>query len=150
MANSPNLRPPLKQTAFAFRGYNVTNLGRTSELLAHPAYGPIIGAHLREASDVFQATLKRPADLVARVREGRETRGLIDYAEDIALIVAVEVAHVRLLEQFFGISVSQGRYAFGHSLGECGALIAAGVYRFADFLPVPLAMADDCASWRRG
>jgi len=140
-----NLHPPLKKTALAFRGYNVTNLGRTPELLAHRAYGPIVVAHLREASDIFRATLKRPLDLVARVREGRETRGLHDYAEDIALIVAVEVAQLRILEEFFGMAVSQARFTFGHSLGECGALIGTGVYRFADFLPVPLAMADDCA-----
>src|ERR1700722_1268888 len=73
-----NLRAPLRKAALAFRGYNVTNLGRTPELLAHPAYGAIVETHLREASDVFRATLKRPLDLVARVREGRETRGLHD------------------------------------------------------------------------
>jgi [acyl-carrier-protein] S-malonyltransferase len=145
MSNRGDLYPPLRKAVLAFRGYNVTNLGRTPELLAHPAYGPIMEAHLREASEIFRATLKRPLDLVARVREGRETRGLHDFAEDVALIVGVEVAQIRLLEEFFGISVNQARFTFGHSLGECGALIAAGVYRFADFLPVPLAMADDCA-----
>lgn len=150
MSTPDNLGAPLKQAALAFRGYNVTNLGRTPELIAHPAYGPIVETHLREASEIFQATLKRPADLVARVREGRETRGLIDYAEDVALIVAVEVAQLRLLEQFFGITANQARYAFGHSLGEVGALVAGGVYRFADFLPVPLAMADDCAKLAEG
>src|SRR2546421_688582 len=35
-------------TAFAFRGYNVTNLGRTPELLDHPAYGPVVRAALSE------------------------------------------------------------------------------------------------------
>ena len=29
-------------TAFCFRGYNNTNLGRTPELLDHPAYGPVL------------------------------------------------------------------------------------------------------------
>jgi [acyl-carrier-protein] S-malonyltransferase len=145
MVNRGNLSAPLRKAALAFRGYNVTNLGRTQELLAHPAYGAITEAHLREASEILRATLHRPADLVARVRAGGETRGLNDYAEDIALIVAVEVAQLRLLEEFFGITVSQARYAFGHSLGECGALIGTGVYGMADFLPVPLAMADDCA-----
>jgi hypothetical protein len=33
-------REGIRATAFAFRGYNVTNLGRTPELLAHPSYGP--------------------------------------------------------------------------------------------------------------
>jgi hypothetical protein len=36
----------LPATALAFRGYNVTNLGRTAELLAHPAYGPTMVRHL--------------------------------------------------------------------------------------------------------
>lgn len=150
MTNRGDLCPPFHQAAFAFRGYNIANLGRTPELLAHPAYGPIVAAHLRQAAEIFEATLKRPTDLVTRVREGRETRGLVDYAEDIALIVAVEIAHLRLLEEFFGVSVKQGRYTFGHSLGEVGALIASGVYRFADFLPVPLIMADDCARLAEG
>jgi hypothetical protein len=32
---------PQLPAAFAFRGYNLTNLGRTPELLAHPAFGPV-------------------------------------------------------------------------------------------------------------
>ena len=35
----------MDEAAFAFRGYNVTNLGRTPELLEHPAYGPIVEKH---------------------------------------------------------------------------------------------------------
>jgi [acyl-carrier-protein] S-malonyltransferase len=47
MASNPLER--LGYTAFAFRGYNTTNLGRTSELLAHPAYGPVVERYLVEA-----------------------------------------------------------------------------------------------------
>lgn len=140
----------MKQAAFAFRGYNVTNLGRTPELLAHPAYGEVMAAHLREASQVCADVVKRPVDLVARVREARETRGLGDYAEDVALIVAVEIAQIRILEQFFDISLPQARMAFGNSLGECSALIASGVYAMPDLLGVSLAMCDDCASLAAG
>ncbi len=120
MITHRNLCAPLRKTVLAFRGYNVTNLGRTPELLAHPAYGPIVEAHLREASEILAATLKRPADLAARVREGRDTNGLIDYAEDVALIVAVEVAHLRILEKFFGITVSQGVMRSAIALGNAG------------------------------
>lgn len=144
--NAGDLRSRLSQSAFAFRGYNVTNLGRTPELLAHAAYGSLVEARLREASEICSATIKRPVDLVARVRAGQETRGLGDYAEDVALIVAVEIAQLRLLEEFFGITLPQARYAFGYSLGECAALIGAGVYELADLLRVPLALADDCAA----
>lgn len=136
---------PLGRVAFAFRGYNVTNLGRTQELLAHPAYGSVVAAHLNEASELCADVLKRPVNLTARVRASLETRGLEDYAEDVALIVAVEIAHVRILEEFFGIKLSQSRYAFGYSLGECAALIATGVYQMKDLLRVAIAMSEDCA-----
>jgi [acyl-carrier-protein] S-malonyltransferase len=122
----------------------VTNLGRTSELLAHRVYGGVVESLLREGSELCADVIKRPVDLVTRVRDGRETHGLEDYAEDIALIVAVEVAQVRLLEEFFGIAMPQARCAFGYSLGECAALMSAGVFRMRDLLRVAIAMADDC------
>ena len=114
-------------------------------MLAHPAYGSIVEAHLREASQLCADVVKRPVDLVARVREKRDTRGLEDYAEDVALIVAVEIAQLRLLEEFFAIKLPKARYAFGYSLGECAALIAAGVYEMPALLRVALSMSDDCA-----
>jgi [acyl-carrier-protein] S-malonyltransferase len=143
--NSNSLATRLRNAAFAFRGYNVTNLGRTIELLAHPAYGLVVEKLLREGSEVCSDTVKRPVDLVTRVRESRETRGLEDYAEDVALIVAVSTAQVRLLEEFFGLEMAQAKLALGNSLGEASALIAAGVFPMADLLSVPLALADDCA-----
>ena len=146
MTNSNGeLRSRLRQAAFAFRGYNVTNLGRSPELLLHPVYGPGVEKHLREASQILAEVVKRPADLIERVRAGRESNGLADYAEDVALIVAMEIAHLGLLEAFFGIKLSQARLALGNSLGECGALIGAGVFAMTDLLRVPLALADDCA-----
>jgi [acyl-carrier-protein] S-malonyltransferase len=135
----------MRQAAFAFRGYNVTNLGRTPELLAHPVYGPTIEAHLREAAQIGADVLRRPMDLVSRVREGRETRDLCDYGEDLALIIGAELAQLRVLEEHFGIALKQGRVAVGYSLGECAALMATGVYQMADLLRIPLALADDCA-----
>ena len=50
----------LPATVLAFRGYNVTNLGRTAELLAHPAYGPTVEKHLRAASVTAADVLRRP------------------------------------------------------------------------------------------
>src|SRR5437016_2284776 len=110
-----NLLARLGSAAFAFRGYNVTNLGRTPELLAHSAYGRIVEAHLAEASELCGDMIKRPVDLVRRVRDCRETRGLNDYAEDVALIVAVELAQIRVLEEFFGIALPKARFALGYS-----------------------------------
>lgn len=144
--NKNHLAQRLAYAAFAFRGYDVVNLGRTPELLQHSAYGAIVERHLRQAGDVCADAVRRPVDLVERIRAGRETRGLIDYAEDVALIVGVELAQMKLLEEFHGIALHQGRLAMGYSLGESAALMAAGVYEMPDLLRVPLALADDCAA----
>jgi [acyl-carrier-protein] S-malonyltransferase len=137
------VRSRLTATAFAFRGYNVTNLGRTPELLEHPAYGPIVDLALRDGSALASTALGRPVDLVNRVRERRETQDLTTYAEDVTLIVAVSLVQLRLLEQFFGVSLRGARLTFGHSLGEASALIATGMYGRDDLLGVLLALADD-------
>ena len=52
----------LGKTAFAFRGYNATNLGRTPELLRHPQYGPIVAKYLQRASDICTDVMKFPVD----------------------------------------------------------------------------------------
>jgi [acyl-carrier-protein] S-malonyltransferase len=141
-----DLHARISQSAFAFRGYNITNLGKTPELLVHPVYAPVVELLLRDASALCSDVLGRPVDLVARVRDRRETRGLGDYAEDIALIVAAEIAQLRLLEEFHGIALGKARMAFGYSLGECAALVGTGVYQMTDLLRVPLMMAEDCAA----
>ncbi|HTM52728.1 MAG TPA: hypothetical protein VL175_01795 [Pirellulales bacterium] len=140
-----NLLERLGSSAFAFRGYNTTNLGRSPELLAHPAYGPVLARYLNEASAVCSDVMKRPIDLVARVRERRETT-IESYAEAIAMIVAVELAHVQLLEEFFDIRMSRARMVYGYSLGELTAVVAAGVFEMQDGLRLPLEVADDCVA----
>lgn len=143
MSPPKELQRRIGTTAFAFRGYNVTNLGRTPELLAHARYGRTIAAALDEASQVASDLLRRPVDLVARVRAGEETSGLTTYADDLALIIAVELAQIRLLEDYFGIHLRQAKLAFGNSLGEPAALIAAGVYEMQHLLRCPLTLAGD-------
>lgn len=139
MPNGNNL---FDSAAFAFRGYNVTNLGRTPELLAHAAYGPIVERWLREASEVCASSIGRRVDLVDRVRRREET-SLESYAEAVALTVAVELAHLRLLEEFFGVAYAKAKLAYGYSLGEIAALAASGLFDMAEALKVPLAMAAD-------
>jgi [acyl-carrier-protein] S-malonyltransferase len=138
-----DLKPLISQSALAFRGYNVTNLGRTAEMLAHPAYGPVIQAYLEEASEICADTTHQRVDLVARVREGRETE-LEDYAEAISLILAVEHAQLQLLNEFFGVDYRNARISMGFSLGEISALVAGGTFTMRDALQVPLAMSKDC------
>ena len=138
----------LDEAAFAFRGYNQTNLGRTPELLAHRAYGRVVERYLREASEIYSEFSGRAVDLVARVREKREST-LETFGEDIALIISTELAQLELLEQFFDVSYRHARVGMGYSLGEVTALISGGVFNMRDVLAPLLAMADDSAELAR-
>ena len=138
-----------ENAAFAFRGYNVTNLGKTPELLAHAAYGPILERYLREASEFCTEYLRRPVDLVGRVRRREETT-LETYTEAVAMTVAVELAQIELLRQFFGYEFSRARIVYGYSLGEVAALAACGVFGMKEALKVPLLMSEDCVALAQG
>jgi [acyl-carrier-protein] S-malonyltransferase len=135
----------MTSTALAFRGYNTTNLGRSQELLAHPAYGPIVKQHLQALSALASETLGRKVDLVARVQAGEET-STATYGDAIALIVAMEMAQLESLQEHFGIDYRQARLSFGYSLGELAALVAGGVLSAADAVRIPLELADDCVA----
>lgn len=131
--------------AYAFRGYNVTNLGRSNELLAHPAYGPVVEGYLRTASEICADITRRKVDLLARVRQNIET-DLDTYHEAISLIVSMELAQIRLLEEFYDIRLNQARMIYGYSLGELTAVCAAGVFDMDEALSLPLSMAADCVA----
>jgi [acyl-carrier-protein] S-malonyltransferase len=130
--------------AFAFRGYNLTNLGRTPQLLAHPAYGPIVERHLALAQTIHSDCTHRKTDLLGRVRDKRESAPTT-FSEDIALIIAVEMAQLELLDQFFGVDYRGAKLAVGYSLGEITALVAGGTFVVEQVLPPLARMADDCA-----
>lgn len=131
--------------AFAFRGYNVTNLGRSTELLAHSAYGPVLERFLRETSEICSDAVGRKVDLVERVRQNQETT-VNEYDEALALIVGVEMAQIRMLEEFFDFRLTRARMIYGYSLGELSAVCAAGVFAMHDALRVPLSVAADCVA----
>jgi [acyl-carrier-protein] S-malonyltransferase len=142
----PNeLQRHLETTAFAFRGYNVRNLGKTPELLAHPLYGPTLDRHLRQASDICSAEIGRSVNLVQRVT-GRSEPDLDHYAEAVALVMAVEFAQIELLQNFFGVYFSEAKLAFGYSLGELAAVACAGVMAPEHAMRVPIALAADAAA----
>ena len=128
--------------AFAFRGYNVTNLGRTPELLAHPAYGPIVERSLNDASEICSSAARRRVNLVRRVTR-RAPSTMKTYAQDLAMIVAVELAQLQLLAEFFEVSFDDAQSAFGYSLGEISALIAAGVFDMEALLTPLLTLSKD-------
>ncbi|MGE3822238.1 MAG: hypothetical protein AB7I30_22720, partial [Isosphaeraceae bacterium] len=134
----------IDRASFAFRGYDVSNVGRSAELLAHPAYGPTVRRHLEDASAITSEALGRSVDLVARVA-AKEDTGLVGFTEDVATIVAMELAQVSLLREFFGVEAADARQSFGYSIGEMAALIVSGVFTAVHLLPVPLACAAGCA-----
>ncbi len=143
------LKDRLANSAFAFRGYNITNLGRSRELLRHPRYGETVREFLERASLTCREVTGRKCDLVKRVSAGRETT-LRTYADAIAMIVAMELAQLELLERFFGISFTATKMCYGYSLGEITAVIAAGTMPFEDAIRVPLSLAKDCVKLAEG
>ncbi len=146
------LAAAIPTAAFAFRGYNTTNLGRSKQLLEHPAFTEIVTRWLKRGAEIATRNLKRPVDLVTMIKEGQETT-LATYGESIALVLAMESAQLELLEQHFHISHRPARVTFGYSLGEIAAVIASGVLSFEDALQIPLVAgrylnAGDSARWR--
>jgi [acyl-carrier-protein] S-malonyltransferase len=145
----PSLTARLPSTALAFRGYNVTNLGRSAELLAHPDFGPLASERLTAISHVAGDLLRRRVDLVAQVRSGQETT-LETYGEALALVLAIESIQLELLREFFQIDWTAARFSFGFSLGEIGAIIAGGVLNLTTALEILLPLADDCVELAQG
>lgn len=132
----------INRTAIAFRGYNVTNLGRTPELLKIDEYREILAPYLIRASRVCRQATGKDVDLVARVENRIET-DLADYAESIAMIVAIEQAQLEMLRQCHGVDYQNASFMFGFSLGEIAALVAGGTFGFEDALQIPLELAAD-------
>ena len=140
----PNFAGDISTTAFAFRGYNVTNLGRTAELLLHPKYGDVVSEYLRRAGKICSEVVGCEVDLHQRVQQGVEPP-LTNYAEAVALVVGTELAQVQILQEQFGISFADAKLAYGYSLGELTAIACAGVFEMDEVLRIPIAMAADSA-----
>ena len=137
------LRGRLTASAFAYRGYNVTNLGLTPELMEQGAYRPFLEKYLKRAAHVCSRVKGRKVDLVRRV-DAREETSLATYDEAVSMIVAVEIAHIEILRNVFDVDISQARVAYGFSLGEITALVGAGIIELEDALRIPIEMSDDC------
>jgi [acyl-carrier-protein] S-malonyltransferase len=140
-----DLRAGIGTAALAFRGYDQANLGRSPELLAHPAYGPIVRGVLDEASRIATGAVGRPIDLAGRV-EAQAPSTLESFAEDVALIVAMELAQLAILDRVFEVQVREARLCFGYSIGELSAMVHGGVFTMEQLLPIPLGFAADCAA----
>ena len=142
------IKEKVGRAAFAFRGYDVANLGRSAELLGHPRYGPQVRRVLNEVSEVAAEALGRPVDLAARIEAGVAST-LSSFPDDVAMIVAMELAQVRVLQDCFGVPMGAARLSVGYSIGELSAMILGGVFPLDQLLPVPLALAPDCAELAR-
>jgi [acyl-carrier-protein] S-malonyltransferase len=140
----PDLRKRVRSTAFAFRGFDVENIGRSAELLDHPVYGPIVGRVLAEASEYCAESIHAPVDLASHIRAGART-SLDFFPQDVATIVATELAQMTVLEECFGIPARDARLSFGYSIGELSALVWSEVFTLEQLLPIPLGLAKDCA-----
>jgi [acyl-carrier-protein] S-malonyltransferase len=139
-----DLRRRIRSSAFAFRGFDVENVGRSAEFLDHPVYGPIVHAVLDEASQLCSEAIHTRVDLASHIRAGARTT-LDFFPQDIAAIVAMELAQIALLEEYFDVPTHDARLNFGYSIGELSALVFSGVFTLEQLLPIPLALAPECA-----
>src|SRR5262249_9590762 len=94
------LRSRMRSSALAFRGYDVANIGRSAELIHHPAYGPVVAEVLAEVSAIASEALHLPLDLKEYVLEAAPA-GPERFPHDVAMIVGMELAQLKLLERFF-------------------------------------------------
>lgn len=143
-ATRDSLAAGIGKTAFAFRGFNQENLGRTPEMLQHPLYRPIVEKYLQLGSEICSEAMGCEIDLVARV-QSRVEPTLLEYHEAITLISAAELAQVEILKSVFDISLNDADMMYGFSLGELTALVAGGVLTMRDSLNIPLQMSRDAA-----
>jgi [acyl-carrier-protein] S-malonyltransferase len=129
--------------ALAFRGYNITNLGRTRELFEDSRYAAYLTAEFKFASRMATEFLEQPVDLIAAARDGvdlADTR----YGEAVAFILAVEFAQFAILREICGVATEKCRMAFGYSLGEIAALVCGGILPKESAYEIPLRVANDC------
>src|SRR5438094_9663402 len=57
----------------------------------------------------------------------------------------MEFAKLTLRERVFESPVGEAHLSFGYSIGELTTMLSSGVFTMEQLLPVPLALAPDCA-----
>jgi len=136
--------PLASKVAVAFRGYNTTNIGRTVELLEHPDIGPHLKKRLTVAQEHYADLMGKKVDYFQILRSGR-TSTLETYTEDLALIVAIELAQWDTLIDLLGDQKENIDVVMGYSLGEVTATIVAGLFTYEDAMKPILTLAADAA-----
>lgn len=132
-------------SALALRGFNIENTGRTAELRGVPAYQEVVDRWLAKYSRICEDVVGRPVDL-SRLISGEEAERLDRYAESVALIAAIEMAQLDLLETVHNVPWRDAKLAFGYSLGEIIAVGATGMFDAEGVIRLPIAMASECAA----
>lgn len=141
---SEELSRLIENSVFAFRGYNITNSGLTSELFAQDRYRPYFERQFGNLGEIASDSLSQSIDLTKRASETGEAT-LETYPQEVAFIVAVELAHIDILKQEFGIDVADAKLLMGYSLGEVTAAICSGVFTVEAILPPTLKLAAAAA-----
>jgi [acyl-carrier-protein] S-malonyltransferase len=62
----------------------------------------------------------------------------------------MQLAQIRLLEEFFDIHYADVPLAYGYSLGELTAVVASGVFEMRHAMRIPLSVAADCVAMAEG
>lgn len=137
-------RRQLRDSVLALRGYNITNHGKTPQLLKHPQYGPILRKHLEQTSTIASQILNQQIDLVQITRDERPST-LETYPADLALIIAVELAHVEIMLEELNADLLDCKYLLGYSLGEVTAIVLTGIFTLEQALAPVLMLAQESA-----
>ncbi|MSQ01624.1 MAG: SDR family NAD(P)-dependent oxidoreductase [Myxococcales bacterium] len=131
------------EIAFLFTGQGSQYLGMGLDLCERY---PIVAATFREADAVMEPLLGQPLTALIRRDEAMSEEDQFERLRDTAIsqpaTLAVDVALLRLLSAY-GVRPDM---VAGHSLGEYGALVAAGILSFKDALVAVSARGREMAS----
>ena len=141
-------RPP---GADRHRGVRVPGLRPDQPRAAAPScwrtrrYGPIVERRARRGlGDRRRRRSGGRSTWPRGSRRGRR-RPWQTFAEDVATIVAMELAQLALLEEFFEVPVREARLSFGYSIGELSAMVVGGVFTLEQLLPDPARLSPTIA-----
>ncbi|HBN77572.1 MAG TPA: hypothetical protein DD473_17535 [Planctomycetaceae bacterium] len=143
----PDYFPEITQAsriAVSFRGYNITNAGQTAALLKHSLLGPLLHDRLQQA-DILCADALGIKTTLQKDLELNRPSDLSTYSQDLAMIVAVELAHWDAMLEVLGDRRKQIRVLTGYSLGEITATIVSGLFDYEHAMGPVLELSRDAA-----
>ncbi len=131
--------------AVTFRGYNITNAGKTAALLDHPLLGQYLDHRLEQADALCSDVINRHTQIRQDLIDERPS-DLDTYPADLAMIVAVELAHWDALQELLGEQRSNIKVLVGYSLGEVTAAIVSGLIDYEAAMRPVLELSRDAAA----